>query len=131
VRELHRFFNAWFRGAITKDESEFARVRTVWSEPFSMVAPDMKIRTAAEVLDATHSQHGAFPGLSMRIENLRVTALDGTPAAVALYEEWHADEHETEVRLCSATFVEAPGMPNGVRLLHIHEASLSRGNNAL
>lgn len=124
VIDLHRFFNAWFNGAIPKTGSEFDRVRQVWPERLTMIAPDNSILAAAQLLDATYAQHGAFPGLSIRIENLRISAPEGSAVAVALYEEWHVDEHETEVRLCSATLVESGSAPNGVRWLHIHEAGL-------
>lgn len=124
VIDLHRFFNAWFNGTVPKTGAQFDRVRRVWPGLLTMIAPDNSVRAAAQLLDATYAQHGAFPGLSIRIENLRISAPEGSGVAVARYEEWHVDEHETDVRLCSATLVESGSAPNGVRWLHIHESGL-------
>ena len=131
VLELHHFFERWFNGIPPKSEEAFARVTSVWFEPFSLIDPRNKIHDAASLLTETFNFHGAFPHLKIGIHDLSVRAAVDSNVAIACYEEWHIDTLEKEIRTCSATLVRhAPG-PLGVKWLHINESSCSQPNNAI
>lgn len=123
VQNLHQFFELWFNGVVSKTADTFTRVTSAWSEPFTLVDPTNQIHTSASLLSDTFDFHGSFPNLLIQIHKLSVSATDDYSVAVALYEERHINGIETEVRLCSATFVRQEISSHGTKWLHIHESS--------
>jgi len=126
IHELHQFLQNWFNGAVPKTRENFARLADAWPKSFTLIFSDNEIYTAERLLEITFEQHGAFPRLSIRIDNLQITAFAMATAAVAIYEERHIDEHEIDVRLCSATLARRPEDPTVLQWVHVHESTIER-----
>ena len=122
---LHRFLEDWFTAAVPNSSETFARLAQAWSAPLLLISPTNEFLSASTVLQTTMAQYGAFPGLKIGIRNLQVTAECDSAVAIALYEEWHIEQGQSsDVRLCSAAFVEDSSRPNAVRWVHVHESPL-------
>ena len=130
VESLHRFIEQWFNGTVQKTTESFSRLSNSWPEGFTLIDPNNKSHSSSVLLKSTYDHFGKFPCLSIQVRNIRTSRhLPGV--AVAVYEEWHVDTHETEARLCSATFTFEAADPSRPQWVHIHESKLATGANAL
>ena len=125
IEELHSFLQNWFRGDMAPTQSAFERISLVWPPPFEIIGPDGRLRTSGEVLADTFAEHGCYPDLTIRIENLRVHEIASGAAVIACYEEWHTDSQGIDPRLCSATLVRPDVRADHIVWMHIHESVLA------
>lgn len=123
VRELHRFFQNWYRGEL--DENAFQRFSGVVGEGFEIILPDASVLTREKILDAVRSQKGADPEAKLWIENVRLMHSDAQ-FLVATYEEWQGpDGEDARGRISTVVFTRDGAMPNGLVWRHVHETWLT------
>jgi len=123
VRQLHRFFQDWYRGELT--DSEFQRFEGVMGAGFEIILPDARILPRAAIVEAVRSQKGTDPDAELRIENVRVVHA-GEAFVIATYEEWQARTGDpARGRLSTVVFRPDAGAPNGLVWLHVHETWLA------
>jgi hypothetical protein len=124
VENLHRFIERWFNGTVPKTIDSFARLSSSWREGFTLIDPHNKSHSSQELLESTYELHGKFPRLSIQIKGISISCR--LPCvAIAVYEEWHIEPHETEARLCSAMFSFEASHPGSAKWVHIHESKLA------
>lgn len=115
VRELHTFFERWFRGEA--DEAELARVGDALAEDFELVSPRGLTDDRESILAALRGARGSRDGsFAIGIEAFAVRATDGASCLVT-YEE----HQPGTVRRSSAWFRESERGPRGVEWIHLHE----------
>jgi len=87
IRDLHAFFQSWFRGEVPRTEAVFSRVAAVWGPSFELIAPNGRLRERGELLRTTFEEYGSDPGLSIGIRNLVVHEIASGAVVTARYEE--------------------------------------------
>jgi hypothetical protein len=124
VVELHRFFQAWFRGEIDPDGSAFSRLSDVLAEGFHMVSADGEVVGRSEILASLRAAHGSkSSGLVIRIEDCRFRT-GGGRLGVLTYQEWQQEGERSRGRIATAVFQDRGDAPNGVEWVHVHETWL-------
>jgi len=126
IRDLHRFFEAWFTGRVPNDAPTFARLTAALAEGFQIIPPNGRRVDKPPLLAQVRSAHGAHAdiGFVIEIRRLHVRFLE-PPVCLVTYEEWqrHGDTRWNG-RLSSALFRESEDSPHGVAWLHVHEVGL-------
>ena len=123
VRELHRFFQDWYRGKL--DDDAFRRFDGVMGEGFTNVLPDADVLARETIIDAVRSQKGADTEAELWIENVRVVHSEAE-FLIATYEEWQARAgRDARGRLSTVVFTRDEEMPNGLVWRHVHETWLA------
>lgn len=126
IRELHRFFQDWYRGQLEDDA--FERFSGVMAEGFVIVLPDAGILRQKAIVDAVRSQKATDPQARLWIENVRLVE-SGADYLIAMYEEWQGrDGQDARGRLSTVVFTRDEGAPNGLVWRHVHETWLPEGN---
>lgn len=124
VLDLHRFFQAWFRGEIDAGGEAFARVSDVLAEGFHLIAPDGTMASRSEVLASLRGAHGSKPSdFAIRTERCHFRA-GGRSVGVVTFEEWHEEAGERRGRISTAVFHHRADAPQGVEWVHVHETWL-------
>ena len=122
IRQLHRFFQDWYRGEL--DDAAFERFEGVMGEGFEIILPDARILPRDAIIEAVRSQKGSDPEAELRIENVRVVHA-GEGFVIATYEEWQALAGDpARGRLSTVVFRPDQCAPNGLVWLHVHETWL-------
>lgn len=116
VRDLHAFFQQWFRGELPATDAGFARLAGVMAPEFEIISPAGKILDRDGILAAVRERHGSDGGFTIEIRNHRHRA-ELADAALVTYEEWQGGKG----RISTALLRTQPSMPNGVEWLHVHE----------
>jgi hypothetical protein len=98
VQQLHSFFARWYA---TPDDLSIDRVMDVLDSDFELLAPTGEIMSRGQLLNELLVDRGAFPDLSISIEQLYVR-LGAGGEAVARYVEVHQENERTERRVCCA-----------------------------
>jgi len=128
IVDLHRFFEAWFRGEMSPGQAGFARFRRAMAERFLLVTADGERRDLASLTDELFAAHGNYlvssPPFRIRLRDVEIRAA-APDCAVATYEEWHDVFGASRGRLCTAVFRASEAAPNGVEWLHLHETRLA------
>ena len=62
VVDLHAFFEAWLGGTAPNTDAEFPRLDAVLAESFTMVSPDGRRLSRADVTGSLRKAHGAGEG---------------------------------------------------------------------
>jgi len=127
VRDLHRFFEAWFRGELERSDEALARLTDALDESFVLFHPEGAVFARDALVQRLRAAWGvhADDGISIRIEGLATRSL--APGLVlATYEEWHEREGEETGRRSSALLRAAEGAPEGLAWIHLHESWLGR-----
>ena len=123
IESLHVFFQEWLNGAIPGGASGLTRVEDVLSDKFIIISPDARQTPREVLLQQLLSSHGAWQDGRIWIENMNGRSLSEELALVT-YEEWQQTGEEVRGRLSSALFRRAPGAPEGVAWVHLHETWL-------
>lgn len=120
VVELHRFFEAWFRGELPKTEDAFARFGDALADSFAIVSPSGRLAQRDAILSAVFDAHGSWPAAN----TIRVDAVTvrwrGAEAVLATYEEWQTRDGVTKGRVSTVLMT----MTTPPRWLHVHETWL-------
>lgn len=123
VRELHRFFQDWYRGKL--DDEAFRRFPGVMGEGFTIILPDASVLPRETIVEAVRSQKGSDAEAELWIENVRVIHSE-SEFVVATYEEWQGREgRDARGRLSTVVFMRDEETPNGLIWRHVHETWLS------
>ncbi len=127
IRDLHRFFEAWFTGRVPNDAWAFARLDRALADGFEIITPDGQRVDKAQLLEHVRSAHGAHAAIGFVIEIRRPRVrFREPPVCLVTYEEWQRhDDGPWNVRLSSALFRESEDSPHGVAWLHVHEVGLN------
>lgn len=127
TRDLHRFFEEWFAGAVPRNEVTFARLTHALAPEFELITPDGRLVPRELLLRGLEDSHAKFerggPTFEVEVRDVRAREA-GDGLFLAVYEEWHHSEHESVGRLSTALLRVAPGAPNGLAWLHVHETWL-------
>jgi hypothetical protein len=123
ITELHAFFQGWLDGTLPDTDAAFARVVNTTDPAFVLIGPSGEITNRAALLDQIRAGHASRPGWRMWIERAELRCCSGD-LRVATYEEWHQTGEATTARICTAVLRAAPGTPNGLAWLHVHETWL-------
>jgi len=122
IRELHRFFQDWYRGRL--EEDAFQRFSGVMGEGFTIILPDASALPRETIIDAVRSQKGADAEAELWIENVRLVHSEAQ-FLVATYEEWQGrDGRDARGRLSTVVFTRHEDRPNGLVWRHVHETWL-------
>lgn len=125
IRELHAFFQAWFRAETPPTDDAFARFEGALAPGFEIVTPDGVTHDREAILDIVRRSRGADAQARIWIERPRLLAHDER-LVVASYEEWQEIGAEVRVRLSTAVFQRDGAGANGLRWLRVHETWLAR-----
>ena len=117
---LHRCFDDWFNGRVSRTSEAFDRMEAVLGESFVIVMPHGGKMERAPLLKVLHEAHNGRPGIRIWIENVRLLAEDHD-LVVAEYEEWQEEAGETTSRHSTVVFRRNDAMPNGLEWLRVHE----------
>ena len=118
IRELHHFFEQWFRGDVQEDDTVFARLADVLAPSFQLISPRGAI---LEGVRGAHGKRGADFRIRIEAVDVRVHA---EPLCLVTYEEHQKTPEGWTGRLSSALFQQAPDSPCGVQWLHLQETWL-------
>ncbi len=130
VHGLHDFFVEWFNDGIDDTDAEFARVARALHPSFSMVVPSGRTLDRVTALEQIRGAHAsATEGDPVRIAIVDVVSLVAEAGGVLVnYEEQQfSGEVPQNRRISTAYFTPAPGAPNGVQWLRLHETLVSDG----
>lgn len=123
VRELHDFFEAWYRGEA--EQSAFGHPEGSLAPSFRMVAPDGSELGRESVLEMVRegreSEVGREPPFTIEIRNLRTLRTMGEFCQLT-YEEWQRRD-TWDARRSTALFERGDG-PNDVVWIDLHETRL-------
>ena len=127
IVELHRFFLGWFTGKLDPTDRAFERLERALADDFEIVSPDGRRRPRHELVNVIRAAHGSRPANAFRIwiQDVRVRPL-GPCLQTATYEEWQELDGRRQARVSSAVFRGAPGTPNGLAWVHLHEVWMPR-----
>jgi hypothetical protein len=124
VVQLHRFFEAWFRGELAQQRETFSRFEGAMHGQLSFVSPDGRAVARDRLIDAVWQAHGSWPaGDRIWIEDCEVTSEMGEMALVR-YQEWQQQGAKSRGRLSTALLRRQPQAPAGVVWLAVHETWL-------
>jgi len=122
VRELHRFFQDWYRGDL--EDEAFRRFSRVMGEGFEIILPDASVLPREAIIDAVRARKGADAEAELWISNVRLVHSEAQ-FVVATYEEWQGrDGRDARGRLSTVVFTRDDSMPNGLVWRHVHETWL-------
>lgn len=91
----------------------------VLADSFVMIGPDGRSSDAEQVRAFVEGAYGRRP-TGFEIRNVAVRP----DAPVGTYEEWQTVDGVATGRISTAVMVPDPGMPNGLRWVHLHETWL-------
>lgn len=127
VRELHGFFEAWYRGELPRTNEELARLESALGADFHRVDPDGAVDDRGGVIDAVDADHGAYreAAVPFRVE---IEAVEPRfvrdDVCLLTYEEHQRTDGEWRGRRSSALFERADDAPGDVAWRHLHETWL-------
>lgn len=121
IKELHQFFQAWFRAELPNTDAAFERFANAMAPDFRMIVPSGNIIECEPLLERLRGTYGAQPDLQIRLENVMVYWTKNE-TALATYEEWQSAESSiSTARISTALFAKDASAPNGLKWLHVHE----------
>ena len=124
VRELHAFFETWFRGALPDDEEAFARFERALAPEFEIALSTGELLTREEILERVRAGHGRGQ-VAIRVERPVAHPLSDGEVAVC-YEEWHvAPNGVSRGRSCRALLRPSDDAPGGVEWVRVDEVWLN------
>ncbi|TVQ32724.1 MAG: hypothetical protein EA376_05005 [Phycisphaeraceae bacterium] len=146
IRDLHRFFQDWYNGAIPDTDESFQRFAGALAPGFLIVLPDGRALDREQILRAVRTENASHgksgPEIRIWVEDVRLRIPPRTDGdlLIATYEEWQGDAGDDDSprgRLSTGVFriPPAPGTAPGttpgtapgtdvVEWLHVHETWL-------
>jgi len=123
IEELHRFFEAWFRGTLPPEGEALTRLERALDPDLVFISPAGVRHTTEELLAEIGGAHGSRPELEIRIREPELRWTSGGLLA-ATYEEWQTELGDTTGRTSTVVFRRDDQGPNGLRWVHVHESWL-------
>lgn len=130
IEDLHAFFVRWLNAVDPDPRLTLERFTAVADPGFRLVPPSGGVLGRREViawLAGARASRGV-PGqpFSIWTEDIEVTTL-APGLCLATYVERQSGGPGVAARRSSALFRDAPGTPNGVAWLHVHETAIEAG----
>ena len=127
IRELHSFFEAWYRGTIDDSARSFGRVKDVLAPEFTLITSDGHIIARDQLLALLRAEYSTKPDIEIWVENfqLRLTAGD---IVLVNYEEHGTTTNMKRSTLITAVLRKNPEQQNGLEWIHLHEVRLPSQN---
>jgi hypothetical protein len=110
VEDLHAFFGQWYA---SPGELHLERVAVVLLPEFELLAPTGELVTRVELLKNLSAERGAYPGLRICVEDLKV-CFATTDQVCVRYVELHREAHAVERRRCCALLSARAGTVSGL-----------------
>lgn len=123
VRQLHEFFQAWYRGDLEPTDEAFARFAGVLAAEFTVITTGGLELDRDRLLPLMRGEHGTKPDLEMWTENFRLRLAD-CGLVLFTYEEHGRTAGRRKASLITALLRENPAMVNGLEWVHLHEVDL-------
>lgn len=120
IVQLHEFFEGWFTGQLPDTDAAFRRFSDVMAAEFVLVSPDGEESTRTDLIERLRGAHRSDPDIEIRVEQVRTIA-GGDELILARYEEIQESGQERTRRLSTVVFRRAPGAPNGLEWVRVHE----------
>jgi hypothetical protein len=121
--DLETYLEDWIRGKY-ESEDALSRLADVLADGFHIVPiPGYPVLDRAGLIDYMRLQRGTDPETERWVENVRI-GYEGSGVCVVYYDEWQVRDGERKGSVISATFVDGPGTPNGVKFAHLHETPI-------
>ena len=119
VESLHKFFEGWFSGALSKSELE-PEFLCRFDPGFVLIPPTGRVLTLEELAAGLLASYGTRPDLRISIRNVKVRSVSGGHI-LATYEEWQqsglAPEQVQNARITTAVFDSV----GPLKWIHVHE----------
>ena len=119
IRELHQFFEDWFRGAVPDDDHTFARLDLALHPRFTMVPPSGELLSRKAVVEGVRAAYGSGPR-NIQVERIEMIDSSGE-RLTAGYEEWQQVDGVRTARRSTVLFVVDFNATNSLRWLHLQE----------
>ena len=123
IDELHAFFELWFGGELPETRAELARFADVLADDFRMIQPSGLTRTREGITTDVFDAHAAHDDVRIETSTFEPRHV-GTETCLGTYEEWQTIAGDRTGRASTVLFRQAPGTPNGVEWVHLHETWL-------
>lgn len=123
IRELHSFFEAWYRGEVPNSDDAFARISDYLATEFTLITSSGFVGDREQVLGMLRSEHAARPDLEMSVENPQLK-LATDAIVLATYEEHGTTAAGKRATLITAVLRRNSKLDNGLEWVHIHEVGL-------
>ena len=126
IRDLHTFFEAWYRGAIDDTDVSFARLESVLAPEFTLITSDGFTASREQLLPLMRAEYAAKPEIEISIKNVQLKLASGE-ILLATYEEHGVTANGPRATLITVVLRRNPNTPNGLEWVHIHEVRLPGG----
>jgi hypothetical protein len=123
IRELHAFFEAWYRGQIDDSDRSFGRFESVLAPEFTLITSDGFTASREQLLPLMRAEHATKPEIEIEIKNVQLKLASGE-ILLATYEEHGVTANGPRATLISVVLRRNPDTPNGLEWVHIHEVRL-------
>ena len=126
IRQLHAFFEAWYRGTIDDTDGSFGRFETVLAPEFTLITSDGFTASREQLLPLMRAEYATKPEIEIAIKNVQLKLASGE-ILLATYEEHGVTANGARATLITAVLRQNPDTPNGLEWVHIHEVRLPNG----
>ena len=123
IRELHVFFESWYRGTIEDSDQAFSRVEGVLAPEFVLITSDGYTMPREQLLPLLRDEHARRPEIEMRVDQIQIRLVSGEIVLIT-YQEHGVTESGARSTLITAVLRVKAGAPNGLEWVHIHEVGL-------
>lgn len=72
IRELHAFFEAWYRGTIDDSDGSFSRVENALAPGFTLITSGGQIIARNQLLALLRAEYATKPDIEMWVENVQL-----------------------------------------------------------
>jgi hypothetical protein len=127
IRELHSFFEAWYRGTIDDSDRSFSRVENVLAPEFTLITSDGHIIARNQLLALLRAEYSTKLDIEMWVENFQLR-LEAGDIVLVNYEEHGTTTNGKQSTLITAVLRKNPEQQNGMEWIHIHEVRLPSQN---
>jgi hypothetical protein len=127
IRELHSFFEAWYRGTSDDSDRSFSRVENVLAPEFTLITSDGHIIARDQLLALLRAEYSTKPDIEMWIENCQLR-LEAGDIVLVNYEEHGTTTNGKQSILITAVLRKNSEQQNGMEWIHIHEVHLPSQN---
>ena len=123
IRELHAFFEAWYRGTIDDSDGSFSRVENALAPGFTLITSGGQIIARNQLLALLRAEYATKPDIGMWVENVQLR-LEAGDIVLVNYEEHGTTANGKQSTLITAVLRKNPEQQNGMEWIHIHEVRL-------
>lgn len=109
IRDIHVFFERWFRGELPETREAFSRVERALGPEFQMIPPGGQLIERGPLIDSLWNAHASTQDrFEIEVRNVRVprsiapSRTGESKSYLAVYEEWQWRGEQRTARLSSA-----------------------------